>query len=451
MANRTSRLIFTEDKPLPRLSHGPRSPSRSAFSAAAHRKLREYEDDNAGLESAHRSEEAAESGIRALTSSRRQQRRAIKKGYAAARRTRSAGSAAGTAGRTAKAIQKARAFAARHKKALFIAGGIAVFLLIFSSVISSGSMMLNGLSGTVTSTTYPSADADMLAAEARYCALEEALKARLENYETEHRYSEYRFELDEIGHDPYVLISAITALYGGAWTVDQVDGIIQTLFERQYILSESVTAEARPREGGGKELYTVCEVRLENFNLSHVPVYIMSEDQLAVYAMYMGTLGNRPDLFGESSYVARYYNHDYTRYTIPPAALKDKQFAAMIAEAEKYLGYPYVWGGCSPETSFDCSGFVSWVINHCGVGWNFGRRGTDSLYFDICTPIAPSQARPGDLIFFEKTYDTPNTSHVGIYVGDGMMIHCGDPIQYASINTGYWQAHFYGFGRLPTP
>ena len=169
-----------------------------------------------------------------------------------------------------------------------------------------------------------------------------------------------------------------------------------------------------------------------------------------MYATYMSTLGNRPDLFSSSAYVDMYYNTEYEVYEIPPEALEDEQFAAMIAEAEKYLGYPYVWGGSSPATSFDCSGFVSWVINNCGVGWNVGRLGADSLRH-ICTTVSSANAKPGDLIFFQGTYDTPGASHVGIYVGNGMMIHCGDPIQYASINTSYWQSHFLSFGRLPSP
>ena len=195
--------------------------------------------------------------------------------------------------------------------------------------------------------------------------------------------------------------------------------------------------------------YYICDVKLENFNLSHVPVYIMSESQLSLYAAYMGTLGNRPDLFAGSAYVSKYYNTDYEKYEIPPEALEDEQFA-MIAEAEKYLGYPYVWGGSSPSTSFDCSGFVSWVINHCGVGWNVGRLGADGLR-GICTRVSPANARPGDLIFFQGTYDTSGASHVGLYVGNGMMIHCGDPIQYASVKTSYWQQHFLSYGRLPSP
>ena len=195
--------------------------------------------------------------------------------------------------------------------------------------------------------------------------------------------------------------------------------------------------------------YYICTVTLENFNLSHVPVYTMSQDQLSMYAIYMAALGNRPDLFPGSDYV-NLYGTDYERYEIPPEALEDEQFAAMIKEAEKYLGYPYVWGGSSPATSFDCSGFVSWVVNHCGVGWNVGRLGATGLY-NICTPVSSANARPGDLIFFQGTYDTTGMSHVGIYVGGGQMIHCGDPIRYVSIETSYWQAHFAAFGRLPSP
>ena len=247
------------------------------------------------------------------------------------------------------------------------------------------------------------------------------------------------------------------------------------LFEKQYILTETVTTETRYRtetrtgyytytdpDTGATTLipyqydvqvpytYYICTVELENFNLSHVPVYIMSQDQLSMYATYMGTLGNRPDLFSSSAYVGMYYNTEYEVYEIPPEALEDEQFAAMIEEAEKYLGYPYVWGGSSPGTSFDCSGFVSWVLNNCGVGWNVGRLGADSLRH-ICTTVSSANAKPGDLIFFHGTYDTTGASHVGIYVGNGMMIHCGDPIQYASINTSYWQSHFLSFGRLPSP
>lgn len=298
----------------------------------------------------------------------------------------------------------------------------------------------------------------MLAAEAQYCAMEAELQARLDNYEAEHDYNEYHYELDDIEHDPYVLISAITALMGREWTISEVGGILDMLFEKQYILTETVETETRYRMETRTGSYTyydyeledwvteeyeyevevpytyyICTVKLENFNLSHVPVYIMSQEQLSLYAMYMGTLGNRPDLFGSSSYVGRYYGSEYPKYEIPPEALEDEQFAAIIKEAEKYLGFPYVWGGSSPSTSFDCSGFVSYVYNNCGLGWSFGRLGAEGLR-QICAYVSPANAKPGDLIFFQGTYDTTGASHVGIYVGNNTMLHCGDPIQYSDIS-----------------
>lgn len=303
----------------------------------------------------------------------------------------------------------------------------------------------------------------MLAAEAQYCAMEAELQSKLDTYEATHDYDEYHFDLGEIGHDPYVLISALTALKGGAWTLDEVQSELQMLFDKQYILTETVETEIRYRletrydEDGNPYTvqvpyeYTICTVTLENFGLSHVPVYVMSEDQLALYASYMATLGNRPDLFGDSDYVNRYYgNGSGGSYDIPPEALEDEAFAAIIKEAEKYLGFPYVWGGSSPATSFDCSGFVSYVYNNCGVGWIFGRLSAEGIR-QICSYVSPADAKPGDLIFFEKTYNTTGASHIGIYVGNHTMLHCGDPIQYTSISSDYWQSHFLQFGRLAPP
>ena len=238
------------------------------------------------------------------------------------------------------------------------------------------------------------------------------------------------------------------------------------LFERQYTLTLTEETEVRYRTErrtgsytdaeGNTQTYTytvevpynyyILNVKLENFNLSHLPVYIMTEEQLSMYAVYMSTLGNRPDLFPRGAYPNASTLREPTYYEIPPEALEDETFAAIIAEAEKYLGYPYVWGGSNPNTSFDCSGYVSWVINHSG--WNVGRLGAQGLC-NICTPVTGAQARPGDLIFFKGTYDTPGVSHVGIYVGNGMMIHCGNPISYANVNTTYWKNHFYAYGRLP--
>jgi len=362
-----------------------------------------------------------------------------------------------TAVTTEKAVAKTIGFIRRHPIGAVIALLCVLLLMVMQSCTSSFAAIGNSLTGSVAATTYPAEDADLLGAEAAYVSLESGLQARLDNYRADHSYNEYHFDLDDIEHDPYVLLSILSALHPEGWVLADVGVDLQALFDRQYILTENVVTETRTRTvtnaDGVEETeeypYTICTVTLENFNLSHVPVYIMGEDRLSRYSMYMAVLGNRPDLFPDSPYVNRYGPGAGGSYEIPPEALTDETFAAMIREAEKYLGYPYVWGGASPATSFDCSGFVSWVINHCGCGWNYGRRGSDSLYFDVCTPIAPSEAKPGDLIFFQKTYDTDNTSHVGIYVGNGMMIHCGDPIQYTSINTSYWQEHFYGFGRLP--
>jgi hypothetical protein len=314
-------------------------------------------------------------------------------------------------------------------------------------------------------TTYLASDEDMLGAEAVYAGMEADLQDMLDNYEQLNPgYDEYQYELDDIKHDPYVLMSILSALHDGEWTLNEVQGTLGMLFDLQYILTETVTVEIRTRtetetvidpetleeveiEVTVEYEYRIITVTLENFNLSHLPVYIMGVDRLSRYALLMRTLGNRPDLFPTSQYPHASYYQEYGKHTIPPEYFGDAKFAEIIAEAEKYLGWPYVWGGSSPATSFDCSGFVSWVLNQ--TGWNFGRLGARGLY-NICTPISPEQAKPGDLIFFNYTYNAPQPhlpTHVGIYVGDGMMLHCGNPIGYASINTPYWQKHFYGFGR----
>ena len=437
--------------------------------------------DRANLKALYKEAELQNPEWGASPVSRFQQKRAIKKAYAEAKAGKAADNTVKASEVAAKAVKKTGEetskvvqFIARHKKGFVILGVIGLMFLFVSAVMSSCSVMMSSLTSSGVLTTYPSADADMLAAEAQYLALEAELQEYLDNYESTHDYDEYHFDLDEIEHDPYVLISMLTALREGEWTIDEVGGLLQTIFDRQYTLTEDVQVETRYRtetrtgyytvtdpETGATSIetyeyevqvpydYYICTVTLENFNLSHLPVYLMDQDHLSLYASYMSTLGNRPDLFAGSSYVDRYYGDQY-RYEIPADALEDEQFAAMIQEAEKYLGYPYVWGGSSPSTSFDCSGFVSWVINHCGVGWSVGRLGAEGLR-NICSYVSPANAKPGDLIFFEKTYDTSGASHVGIYVGNNMMIHCGDPIQYTSIDTNYWQQHFLQFGRLPSP
>ena len=501
------------EKPRPKskLQHAVRDAPGAVVRSAAHREIRKSEDDNVGVESAHKLEEAAEQTVRAVETAHRshqlkpyrnadraearadsanldalqkqaqqqnpelqsnpysrwQQKRAIKKEYAAAKASGATVSAsevtAKAAKRAAEDTKKASEWIAEHKKGFLIALAILLVAVFLLNIASSCSVLVEGGVTALGVSTYPSEDSDMLAAEAQYCAMEAELQSKLDNYEATHDYDEYHFDLDEIGHDPYVLVSALTALKGGAWTLSEVQGELQMLFDKQYILTETVETEIRYRpetrydEDGEPYTvqvpyeYTICTVTLENFDLSHVPVYVMSEDQLALYASYMATLGNRPDLFGDSDYVNRDYgNGSGGSYDIPPEALEDEAFAAIIKEAEKYLGFPYVWGGSSPATSFDCSGFVSYVYNNCGVGWSFGRLSAEGIR-QICSYVSPADAKPGDLIFFEKTYNTAGASHIGIYVGNNTMLHCGDPIQYTSISSDYWQSHFLQFGRLAPP
>jgi cell wall-associated NlpC family hydrolase len=319
----------------------------------------------------------------------------------------------------------------------------------------------------VIGTSYTAEDADITGADADYTALESALSARIANIQREYPgYDEYRLSVDEIGHDPFELASYLTALFN-SFTREQVQAELQRLFSQQYTLTITPITEIRYRtetytytdtwtdpETGEtySDTYTIevpynyyiLNVSLRNRSLGSVAAANLTPEQAEMYAVYMETKGNKPELFADNVYVNR---GEYTDYDIPPEALTDTTFAAMIQEAEKHLGTAYVWCGSSPATGFDCSGFVSWVINHSG--WNVGRLGAWGL-FNICTPVFPADARPGDLIFFTQTYDAPNpVSHVGIYVGGGMMIHCGNPISYASVTTNYWTNHFYSYGRLP--
>ena len=397
--------------------------------------------------------------------SRYLQKQKIKRQYAKQAREaarQAAKAAEGTASVTGKLTEKVSAYIKEHPSGLLLLVAAFLLLVVLQSCMSSLVTVGNGVAGAIGASTYAAEDADLLGAEAAYCALENELQRYLDTYTRTHDYDEYHFDLDTIEHDPYVLLSIVCALHEGEWTLGEVQGTLQMLFDRQYILTEDVVVETRYRtetdtwtDADGNTHtdtyqvpydYYICTVTLENFNLSHVPVYIMSEEQLGMYATYMATLGNRPDLFPGSGYIGKYVEGSYTDYDIPPEALDDEVFAAIIKEAEKYLGYPYVWGGSSPSTSFDCSGFVSWVINHSG--WDVGRLGAQGLC-NICTPVSSANVKPGDLVFFTGTYDTPGVSHVGIYVGNNMMIHCGDPISYANLNSSYWQSHFYRYGRLP--
>lgn len=491
------------DKPAPasKLAHTVKAAPLNAVSVQAHQKVQEVEQENVGVESVHRLEEVSEGGIRLAAHSRRtqklkpyreaekarmrlakanvnalyqkhlrddpqfasnpisrwRQKQAIRKQYAAS--VRSGEGVAATMENAMKAAKQAAErsrtsgnFVWKHKKSFAVAIALFLAVSVFLNGLSSCTALVEGVLSGLGGSTYPSADEDMLGAEAAYAGMEAALKNELDNYATLHPgHDAYQFDLDEIGHDPYVLISLLTAYHRGAWTLEQVRPTLDMLFDRQYILTETVTRQTRYDENSQPYEYTICKVKLVNSDLSHLPVYVLDEDRMHLYASYMAALGNRPDLFPITEYPNASQRENYLDYDVPPEALEDEVFAAMLKEAEKYLGFPYVWGGTNPSTSFDCSGYVSWVINHSG--WSYGRLGVMGLE-DVCTPVSRANAKPGDLVFFIGTYDAPypdRPSHVGIYVGNGMMIHCGSPISYANINTPYWQNHFYGFGRLREP
>lgn len=495
------RLYFAEvDKPKPpsKLSHAVQQAPGLMVSGAVHREVQRAEQDNVGLESVHKLELGAETTGRIAESayhahklrpyrqaakaerrlenknvkllyqkhiqdnpqlassplSRWQQKRAIRKQYASA--VRSGQSAAATMESTARAAKRAAeksrrttAFFIRHRSVVGVIITIFFTLALLLNVLSSCTALVHGGLSVLSITTFPSADADMLGAEAAYAAMEDELRSCLDNFERTHSYDAYRYELDEIGHDPYVLISLLTAYQHGGWTLAEASSVLSLFFDRQYRLTEDVTTETRYDSDGQPYPWSVCTVTLDNFDLAHLTAYLLDEPGLQLYAGYMANQGNRPDLFPQDEYPNASGRGDYMDYDVPPEALEDETFAAMLKEAEKYLGYPYVFGGSSPSTSFDCSGFVSWVLNHSG--WDVGRLGAQGLYH-ICTPVSPANAKPGDLVFFKYTYKAPDpdgVTHCGIYVGNHMMLHCGDPISYTNLNNPYWQDHFFQFGRLP--
>lgn len=503
----------TVDKKLPRVK---RHRAAKAAMGGMHREISKYEDDNMGLQAAHRTEETIESGAKLLRNgyvqhklkpyrkavraerklekanlealyrksmqaepekfsnpfSRRMQKRAIKKRYIEARRKAHAADAAQQASFTVvRTTKRFGRFLVRHSKMSMLIAGIAAMIAVLLCIISSCTVLVQGGISAVTGSTFPSTDEEMLGAESAYAAKENDLQAKLDAYESSHEYDEYQFMLDEIKHDPYVLISILTAKHERSWTLSDVSHTLDEIFSKQYLLTEDVKKEVRYKtemktghrvivdpDTGSEKIesyeyeakvpydYTICTVTLKNTDLSHLPPYLLTEAQMEMYATYLSTHGNRPDLFPQPEFPNVSEKGDYVDYDVPPEALEDERFAAMITEAEKYLGLPYVWGGSSPATSFDCSGYVSWVINHSG--WNVGRLSAQGLY-GICTPVSATNARPGDLVFFKGTYNTSGVSHVGIYVGNSMMIHCGDPISYTNLNTNYWQKHLYTYGRLP--
>ncbi|WP_243447833.1 C40 family peptidase [Clostridium tetani] len=404
--------------------------------------------------------------------SRWQQKRAIKKEYMVTRSGKGAKTTQRTVqntkkvtGKVAGATEKISKFVVKNHKAILIILGIGVVLMLLMGVISSCSLMLEGGLQSIVGTSYTSEDEDIIAVDNDYAELEKELQREIDNIEREYLgYDEYQYHLDEIGHNPFTLASYLTAKLQ-VYTKSEVQAELKALFDEQYTLTTHEEVQVRYRTETRTDTWTdsdgnthsdtytvevpydyyILHVTLKNKDISIIAPNNLTAEQYEMFGVYMETQGNKPYLFDGNIYVPS--NGEYTDYDIPPDALTDPDFAALIKEAEKYLGYPYVWGGSSPSTSFDCSGFVCWVLNQSGV-YNIGRTTAQGI-FNQCAKIPPSEARPGDIIFFTGTYASSGAvSHVGIYVGNGMMIHCGNPIQYASVNTPYWTQHFYAYGRL---
>ncbi len=500
----------------------PGNLAADALSAKAHQSVRNADqDNNSGVEAAHFTEGSAESAARAGSRfqygrklrqykklerlekkadkdavdsifaermksdpqagsnffSRWRQKQAIKKEYAATKA--GAAAAENTAAGTAKAAQgtvsiteKAFQFVQSHSHIIIGIAAVGLLVLVIAGSVSSCSVLINGGGNVVLGTSYTAEDEDLKGVEMDYTKLEDKLRKQIDRIETDHPgYDEYRYNLAEIGHNPYELASLLTVEFEN-YTRSQVQARLQSIFEAQYELKLVEKVEIRTRKetrvgysynpitGTGHTYtyqvtvqyeYKILNVTLLNRGVDYVARNSgLTDDQLQRYEVTLECRGNRDDLFAGIAFATpdgAGSSGEYQDYDIPGEALTDEKFRKMITEAEKYLGYPYVWGGSSPSTSFDCSGFVSWVINHCGNGWNVGRQTANGL-MGKCDIIPKSEAKPGDLIFFQKTYNTSGASHVGIYVGNGMMIHCGNPISYASIETNYWRQHYYCMGRI---
>lgn len=468
-----------------------------------HRQIRSVEDDNTGVQAAHETEQGAESGMGLVVRSARRarlnasrhteqtaqavrpqtplssnplsrwrQKRAIRRTYmtgqAAGETARSAAQAGGAVARAKRGV---KALVARSRKTYLLAGALVALLAFVMNGLSSCAPLVQSAMQSLVIAAYPAGDEDLLAAERYYANLEKELQNELNHYASYHPgFDEYRIEADDIWHDPHALMALISAHANGEWTVDDAYGYMDRLFEKQYILTEDIEEETRYRQEWVTHhekivdpetgeitwrpyevledvpyTYRICTVTLDNFNLSHLPFYVLSREGVGRYAMYISVLGMREDLFRGNPYASTL--REPGEYDIPADVMQDETFRRLMEEAEKYIGYPYVWGGDSPETSFDCSGFISYVFAASGVR-DVGRLGATSLY-GRCTPIAPQEARPGDLIFFEGTISgEEGITHVGLYVGGNHMLHCGSPIGYADLTDSYWQNHFYGYGRL---
>ena len=460
---------------------------------------------NVGVEGAHKSELAAEAGARKLTRyakrrwrehparkvakwertdikaranvdfqkmasehpelasnplSRVQQKWKLKRRYskeAKAAAKQGAKAAKKTAAASGTATRRAAQFVTRHPVAVLVLLLLLLLCFLVSAVSSIFPTLGSGLANALSGTSYASEDTDLLGVDEDYTALENELAQTVANIESTHPgYDEYRYSVDEIGHNPYELASYLSAKYH-VYFREQVQDELREIFEAQYELTLTEEVEIRYRtetstdpetgETTTEEVpyeYYILNVTLTNKTLPAVILPRLNEQQREIYTVMQQLKGNKPYLW-EGIYNGG--EDTGPSYEIPGEALDDPAFAALMEEATKYIGWPYVWGGSSPSTSFDCSGFVCWVYTASGVH-NLPRTTAQGIY-NQCAIISPSEAKPGDIIFFTGTYDSPGpVSHVGIYVGDGMMLHCGSPIQYANINSSYWQTHFYAFGRL---
>lgn len=299
---------------------------------------------------------------------------------------------------------------------------------------------------------YLASDEDLLAAESKYASMEANLEFTLENYELLNPgCDEYVYELGGIEHDPYVLLSLLSAYLDGFWTIEGAQDAIEEIFARQYVLTETVSEETRAEPDAGADgsdgeyTVTVCTVTLEVTPLNFVPASMLTREQLGEYVSYMSILGGAEELFPDS-YYQKYLKEDYQDYEVSEEYLTDPVFSAVLNEAEKYLGWPYVWGGSYPDTGFDCSGFVCNALN--AAGYDVGRTSAQGLY-QMCSEVSMEELLPGDLVFFTGTYESDYTvTHVAIYVGGGMIINAGDPVQYESLETKSTQAKLYACGRL---
>ena len=375
------------------------------------------------------------------------------------------------AGKLSEAVKE---FVEDHPLGLLIAAVVLIVVLVFSSALSSCSMMAGGGNNMVLATSFTAQDADIVAVENDYKNLEAELQRKIDNIETDYPgYDEYNYSLSEISHNPFELAALLTVLYED-YTESEVQTMLQTIFDYEYTLNIQRVVETRTRtetrwhwvtyydeDGDPYQVYESYEVEVEyeyyilNTTLSNngiraaVNALGLSDEQQRRYAILLEMRGNKPDIFGDNPYANPGVSEEYQDYDVPAEYLTNQQFANMLNEAEKYLGYPYVWGGSSPSTSFDCSGFVSYVINHCGNGWNYGRLTADG-WKNATARVSAGDVKPGDLIFFQGTYDTSGASHVGIVVDpvNKIMIHCGNPIQYASYDSNYWRQHLYCYGRI---